>query len=78
MELNFRGINFREFAIFENFAELFFEKLRPKNSQKLIPRIFNSVKIKPFKVVKKLSKQEGVQFTTSGEGGTPPAVVENF
>ena len=47
--INFHWINFRELAIFKNFAELIFANLRLKNSWKLIPQIFNSAKINPIK-----------------------------
>ena len=60
-----RGINFRELAIFKNFAELIFANLRPKNLRKLIPLIFNSAKINLCKVENvcwktKIKRSEGV------------------
>ena len=51
MELYFRGINFREFVIFKEFHGINFREFEAKNSRKLIPRIFNSAKINPFKVL---------------------------
>ena len=51
MELYFRGINFREFVIFKEFHGINFREFEAQNSRKLIPRIFNSAKINPFKVI---------------------------
>ena len=52
-DLVFRGINFREFVIFEQFRGINFREFEAQNSRKLIPRKFNSAKINPFNVNKK-------------------------
>ena len=50
-ELIFAELIFVNLPFSKNFVELIFVNLRPKNMPKLIPRVFNSVKINTFKVV---------------------------